>query len=298
MLTEKSYNSLTESTFSNVLGRSIDTFEDYCLRECYFQDYLDLFRGENTRGARKFHDCTEFDCENGHTYFNEYKGAKCLWDLLKEDLKKKIEEFPELKEKLQKGFPKIKYILIAEAPTHSTYFYNPNHIEKTPYFYAVANAFCIKTSHTKKAMTSKYELVENKEIILIILALQGVLLLDLFPFVLGKISSKQRHRFNTLNIPDDYWQGGTNPYSIKSRLAVLRGEYILHSEIKACFIAPNIISHHIANNICNTGILSKLDLMIKCSIAGPLRCSSKPIYDSCACSKSGFPNDSRIKFAL
>ena len=52
MLTEKQYIELWGTYFSNITNQNCPDFEQYIIRENMLEDYLDLFRGINTRDQR------------------------------------------------------------------------------------------------------------------------------------------------------------------------------------------------------------------------------------------------------
>ena len=272
MLTEKEYYDLWNGTFSPLFGGAPnppdDTYADYCIRECYFQDYLDLFRGKNTRGTieRQLSDGTILPCDpNDHTYFkepangSEINHEECLWYILSEKIQKELEEIKDqiLLEKLKKEFPKIEYILIAEAPAKqvkkiadlkkkdqakiggkrypniinfNTYFYDPNQLKPTHYFSAPYKALVNKTSNHTSDIEKKIELIEY--------AIEGALLLDLFPFAI-KYDSNLRNNIVSGEIHFNFWENRANSYSIKNRTDNLSS--ILSDELIGCFIGPPAI---------------------------------------------------------
>jgi hypothetical protein len=92
MLLEKQYKELWGTHFSGIT--TCPSYNEYIIRENMLEDYLDLFRGRNTREDRAIRP-TNWYYE--HPFFDE-KGNSIL------------------KEK-----PCIKYILIAEACTSSNW---------------------------------------------------------------------------------------------------------------------------------------------------------------------------------
>lgn len=182
---------------------------------------------------------------------------------------------------------KIKYILVAEAPpTGNTYFYNFNHLYKTPYFNAVCKAFEIPI---EKPLTK-----ESKEDALRELAKKGVILLDLFPFALNY--SKLRKKLLGSGITKNFWDGDI--YSIKTQISTLCP--YLDSEWDLCLIAPPTVSCHIVGTYdaisispCTNGIHD--NTTFKAIFAHKKRgCDLKKV----ASDTSGNPNTELIKVAF
>jgi hypothetical protein len=174
MLNENQYNELWNDHFAPIIpaGTIMPPYIEYAIRERMFQDYLDIFRGENTR-------VEGYGMPYLHPFFNP-------------------DGTPKLKEK-----PCIKYIMIGEcaAPlnpiipvlgncaipngdTNNTYFYNILHLGFTQYLNAPRLAF---------GCPDYGPCPENKIETLLCLASKGVLLIDLFPFAIN---------YNGLAIPN------------------------------------------------------------------------------------------------
>ena len=263
MLTKRQYIELWLKDFRSIGIKYTDSYSDYLDRECYFQDYLDLFRGVNTRFPNTVY-TRIFDCPNSHTYLKDptdehnNNPAKCLLNILRDDIKDNINNKSELGKSLQKdGFPKIKYVLIAEAPAKqvkkiadlkkkdqakiggkrypniinfNTYFYDPNQLKPTHYFSAPYKALVNKTSNHTSDIEKKIELIEY--------AIEGALLLDLFPFAI-KYDSNLRNNIVSGEIHFNFWENRANSYSIKNRTDNLSS--ILSDELIGCFIGPPAI---------------------------------------------------------
>jgi len=148
MLTLTEYEHLWQAHFFGIVPAGV-IMPDYCEylnREHMVEDYLDIFRGINTRASRAIQPCHGWYYP--HPFFDK-----------------------EGKGKIEK--PCIKYIMIGEAArpdTAGTYFYNINHANRTDYFSAPCNAFSVVNG--------------PKTDRLIDLASKGVVLLDIFPFAL------------------------------------------------------------------------------------------------------------------
>ena len=129
-------------------------YADYLSRENFLEDYLDIFRGRDTRATRGL--------PGPHPFYAQLRDP----------------EFVK---------PKIAYILIGEAAHSSsaTFFYNPNHNNPTNWLGAPLEAFGCGGSYP----TNRNEKIEA----LFALAMKGFLLLDLYPFALAyskKIAGK------------------------------------------------------------------------------------------------------------
>ena len=129
-------------------------YADYLSRENFLEDYLDIFRGRDTRATRGL--------PGPHPFHAQLRDP----------------EFVK---------PKIAYILIGEAAHSSsaTFFYNPNHNNPTNWLGAPLEAFGCGGSYP----TNRNEKIEA----LFALAMKGFLLLDLYPFALAyskKIAGK------------------------------------------------------------------------------------------------------------
>jgi hypothetical protein len=230
MLTAIQYNNLWTLPAPNGFGLPAATIPDYnyyVIREHMFEDYLDIFRGMDTRAAR----LAAFPVA-GMPYpanpFTPYINAIANGEKTK---------------------PCIKYILIAEAAPplnprvltaavldpNNSYFYSTIDIKSTGYFSAPVTAFGIAGV--------------NKLDKLVQLALAGVILVDIFPFATSYNSiRKDLINYGTLN---EFFYGvmGT-PESLIARIGAL-SIFFCNTESfpTATFIAPPKISHHLADNM-------------------------------------------------
>ena len=228
MLSFKEYNDLWTTAAPNGFGQTIapPSYNEYVIRENQLQDYLDIFRGSNTREVRPV--------PNGGWYYDH------PFDLMIQ---------------IKDGNPpKIKFIMIAEAAPElkpssidvnrndnkNTYFFNTKHIKPTPYFSAPCKAFGV-------GGINKVEKLWN-------LASKGVLLLDLFPFAIA-YDTRFRNKLNdteTTNYFLGYDDGA--PDNIGHRINAIRDEKLLDEEknrdmVKLALIGPPAISHFIAIGI-------------------------------------------------
>jgi hypothetical protein len=211
MLTITEYTNLWTYPAPNGFAQPMATLPDYnyyVIRENQYQDYLDIFRGHNTRGVRI--------APHGGWYYNHpfFNDNGLVYEYTVEN-------------------PQIQYFLIGEAArplgVNNTYFYDINH-GTSDYFTAPCSAFNVG--------------VATKAIRLFNLAMQGVVLIDIFPFAVS-YSTDFRNFLNDNDITENFWSG--LPQSVGDRIAVLQN-LVVHNP-KLALIAPPLISHHIAEGI-------------------------------------------------
>ena len=216
MLTITEYNVLWETHFSHITTQACPSYNDYIIRENMLEDYLDLFRGRNTRNQRAI---TPTNWHYKHPFF-DVKGNSML------------------KEK-----PCIKYILIAEAAPQVIgnvikYIYNIN-IAGGTYLTAPLKAFNTNNVDNLNPIERLLELARN-----------GVLLIDLFPFALNYNKIREHENFNQLCI--NFFSNLNNVNSLINRVSELQIERIIDNidtinKVNAAIIAPPKTSHAIAN---------------------------------------------------
>ncbi|MCX6230846.1 MAG: hypothetical protein NTZ33_04825 [Bacteroidetes bacterium] len=217
MLTLAEYNGLWEDNFAPIVGGIlIPDYYQYIIRENMFEDYLDIFRGFNSRNNRVNQPIHWY---YDHPFINNNGNLK-----------------------LSK-VPKIKYILIAEAAPKNievdtiTYIYNAN-IQGGGYITAPLRAFTINPI----GMNSISRLLN--------LASNGVLILDLFPFAI-KYTTDLRNLLNKVGVTLSFFNNPNNIYCITNRIVSIHRGGLFAMDFKninpnACLIAPPIISHKIA----------------------------------------------------
>ena len=129
-------------------------YADYLSRENFFEDYLDIFRGHDTRATRGLTGPHPFHAQLSDPDFVA---------------------------------PKIAYVLIGEAANSRspTFFYDPTHLKSTNWLRSPLDAFGSGIAYPK---------TPSKKIgALFALAMKGFLLLDLYPFAIDysiKISGR------------------------------------------------------------------------------------------------------------
>jgi hypothetical protein len=193
-------------------------YADYVIRENMLEDYLDIFRGINTRHTRPIIPFGD-DWYYPHPFFNADGSTK-------------------LKEK-----PCIKYVLIAEAPPQVNggvinYIYNL-HLAGGAYITAPLKAFGINPNGMNKL---------NR---LINLANQGVLIIDIFPFAINY--NRFRNDINLAGITLDFFNNFLNLYSIAFRINNIQNlfcyDFKKDNRLNAALIGPPITSLFIADYI-------------------------------------------------
>ena len=227
MLTRREYEDLWETHFTNVGIRKNSKEDDnpnncptdycdYLIREHMFEDYLDIFRGRDTRAIRHIQLCEERYYD--HPYF---KNNVCIIDK-----------------------PSLKYIMIGEAAPSSgvTYFYNINHLDSTSWLSAPINAFY--KAKLSKISYVKPKKIDDKKKLLVELAIQGYLLIDLFPFSL-KYTGTIRKNLNTTGASVFFYERLQK--KIDDILLDLKQEP--STDIKVAFSGPPTVHYHLAENI-------------------------------------------------
>lgn len=265
MLSPAQYNDLWTLPAPNGFGQSltiIPNYDYYLIREQMFEDYLDLFRGVDTRAARLAANPVEMP------YNHPFQHT------LKQIENKEFEK------------PCIKYILIAEAAplfnprrltsfgldTNNSYFYSIIDKKGTNYFKAPITAFGIAG-----ALTKTEKLIE--------LAKAGVILVDIFPFAIN-YDPPFRHILIATGILREFWDGVMNPYSLKLRLKNLDPYFCIAAPPRAALVAPPKISHDLADNMSTglypliPGIRFNLSLNQFGSMGGPLVAGTPPAKKS------------------
>lgn len=136
-------------------------YVDYLSRENFLEDYLDIFRGRDTRAARGLAGSHPFHAQLSDPDFVA---------------------------------PKIAYVLIGEAANSlsPTFFYNPDHTKRTNWLGGPLEAFGLGIAYPKTP--------KEKIDALFALAMKGFLLLDLYPFAID-YSQKMAGRTLRSHIP-------------------------------------------------------------------------------------------------
>ena len=244
MLTSAEYDRLWKEIipigFQSNLPVSGDNYSAFCDRENMLQDYLDIFRGVNSRGVPSLRPFPSQNNPSPHPFFNQNRTS----------IKR---------QESSNGSYRIKYILIGEAPPNNgiNYFYDTTAITGQSYLFEIFNAEYggkgpgfVLTSPLTSAL---------KIDALIDLANRGVLLLDLFPFATDyTLRGITRNNLVIIGITSSFWCSNVNPYNLIDRILNLYNTnnkiFVQDLEVQIGFIAPPTISHFIAANI-NSGLL-------------------------------------------
>jgi len=237
MLTIAEYEDLWTAAPPRGFGkhiRDIPSYDRYIEREHMLADYIDIFRGFNSRGDRTVRPIA-FPVE-----LEQYPHP--FGELIEQNLNP----------------PSIRYILIAEAApprfppvfkydrrglilgdTSNSYFYDVMAIKSTDYFTAPLTAFGILTVG-RASSTRKRDMLYQ-------LALKGVVLLDLFPFAI-KYDRMLRLMLRNTFVLEHFYSAAAH-YSLISRITSLTRLFSTIEPRRSALIAPPIISHAIADNI-------------------------------------------------
>jgi hypothetical protein len=216
-------NAMNEGGFEQPLDpcHCLPCYQDYVIRENQLQDYLDIFRRRNTRTERE---------ENNTAPIGGWYYEHPFENYLRGELR------PISKIMIAEAAPPLSPIVLTGInDRNNSYFYDITHTGTTGYFTEPCQAFDIRNG--------------NKNLNLYNLALNGVLLLDLFPFAVS-YSTKFRRRLVANNVHAFFWQGA--PESIENRITALRDEDLLsanENEPKLALLAPHTISNAIALRI-------------------------------------------------
>lgn len=231
MLTEVEYEDLWNLHFDPIVPAAtfMPPYADYVIRENMFEDYLDIFRGVNTRGARDL-------APEEHPFFNA--------------------DGPKLKTK-----PCIKYLLIAEACPELgvNYFYDITMIQGQGYLKAAYDA--TYNGLGPAIPWAPLHHPTDKINKLLDLALRGVLLVDIFPFAidyntnvhhLGFMQPLREVLINT-GITNSFFNDAANLYAVTNRVTEIIEEGLTCVDFKngtnSVLIAPTKISYHLAHQI-------------------------------------------------
>jgi len=237
MLTLPDYNALlshsinTIDSFATITGIAIPAHAEhaeYVIHENMFEDYLDIFRGMNTRGNPHIRPEVPPDWYYDHPFFNA-DGTSILVNK-----------------------PCIKYILIGEACPEfgANYFYNLHELGNPGYLRAAYNS---EYNGVGPAIpwTPLHNPI-NKLNKLLDLASRGVLLIDLFPVALT-YNPAIRHDLNTAGITDYFFNDIHNLFSLTNRINNIDIHGLccedFNDRTNSVFVAPTLISYHLATNV-------------------------------------------------
>lgn len=229
MLTKKQFDDLL-GEFKKALPKgTIPDYNEYVESENKFEDYLDIFRGINTRMERS--GSSNIKWYYDHPFFN---GDKL---------------------KLEKK-PCIRYVMIGEArpkpnepvinncggDENNTYFYNVTHVKNTRWLSEPCRAF--------NTLLTRPSCPNQKAALLLDLASKGYVLVDLFPFAIT-FTSSIRKKMNDLGITNFFYSNYLDP--ILTALCKLT----CHDEKKpiVAFSGSAITHHYLMHQIAN-GILT------------------------------------------
>lgn len=227
MLTETEYNDLWTYSPNRIgsfrtLGVAQPLYNEYVIRENMFEDYLDIFRGRNTRGDRQN---VPNDWYYEHPFFNAY-GSLILDNI-----------------------PCIRYVLIGEAAPkkkdandlimelhqYLTYIYNEEIPGGGQYITSILNAFNVKKIDGMETKKRLLKMAEN-----------GVILFDLFPFAF-KYTSAVREILNENGITEYFFNSCLE--RIQTLIVEMNGQAEPEQPYRSAFVTPPKICNYLTDNI-------------------------------------------------
>lgn len=223
MLTNAQYVNLWNVHFLPIVpaGTAMPLYDEYIIRENMFQDYLDIFRGINTRGNIAIRPEEPAIWYYEHPFFNAI-GTPLL-----------------------RNTPCINNVFIAEAPPQVNggvikYVYNLQ-LAGGAYITAPLQAFDINTN----GMPTIDRLIN--------LAQLGILIIDIFSFAINY--NDIRVDLNILGSTLDFFNNLHNPYSIENRINEIQiqglfcNNFNVNDRLNTVFIAPPQTSILLANYV-------------------------------------------------
>lgn len=223
MLNKNEYINLWESHFNEITNQNLPDFQQYLIRENMLEDYLDIFRGINTRAERA-------NTLNNNWYYEHpfFNGNESI-----------------LNEK-----PLIRYVLIGEAAPKVNndiikYIYNIS-LSGGAYITAPLKAFNVNNVNNLNPIERLLALANN-----------GVLLIDLFPFATDYNNLRQNENFTQICI--DFFDNINNNYSLMNRINRFRQEGLcieinIFDDVNTAIIAPPVTSNSIAIHALNNEV--------------------------------------------
>ena len=185
---------------------TIPPYADYLSRENFLEDYLDIFRGRDTRAARGLAGPHPFHAQLSDPLFVA---------------------------------PKIAYVLIGEAANSlsPTFFYNPAHLRPTNWLRSPLEAFGLGRPYPITP-TAKIEA-------LFALAMEGFLLLDLYPFAIDYSQKISGRTLRSLIHYIPFWE------QLVDRINDLSAEELVQEDCLLAFSGPASTHHQIAAQLHN-----------------------------------------------
>ncbi|MEI7509077.1 MAG: hypothetical protein WCJ62_06390, partial [Flavobacterium sp.] len=222
------HNPLGMGSFATITGIAAPPpYADYVIRENMFEDYLDIFRGINTRHHRPM---PAGGWYYEHPFFN-------------------ADGTPILNKK-----PCIKYLLIAEACPELG----------VNYFYDITMIMILGQGYLNAAYNATYNGLgpaipwaplhnpADKFNKLLDLASRGVLLIDIFPFAIN-YTTALRHNLANNHITNLFFNNVANLYSVTNRVTeIIENGLVCENFLEgtnSVFIAPTVTSYRLAHQI-------------------------------------------------
>jgi len=228
-MTRTEFNDQWNRNFAPLTSEAMPSYDELQISERMLEDYLDIFRGYNSREGENIMPYPHPFCDSNGKPLLEKK--PCIKFILIGEVR------------LYPNKPSWNTCKPISGDINNTYVYDIRHVANTPYLNALKDAWICP--EYKPCPTNKIET-------LLCLASKGVLLLDLFPFALKTFKTKVkgtkfRDNLNKKNITRNYWDSPLNPYSIFNRL--VRIESLICKDWDLTLVAPCTISEFIVNPI-------------------------------------------------
>ena len=263
------YTDLWNQSFAPLTNETIPSYEEFVISERMFEDYLDIFRGFNSR-------TDDLNMPYPHPFFdnegNSLLGIKpCIKYILIGEARPKCKE-PQLNE--------------CNGDEANTYFYNIQHVGMTPW---------LNAPRLNWGCPPFWPCPNNKVQTLLCLASNGVILMDIFPFAIpyGPI----RPKLNSGGTTKKFWDSSSNPYSVANRINAIKD--LLCNDWDLSLIAPCIISEHIINPAnaltpIATTPAGQHQKQFRTTIVDTTRCSLGADWRKVAVSSAGSPTQNLI----
>ena len=273
-MTRTEFNHQWNRDFAPITTQAIPNYNEFLISERMLEDYLDIFRGYNSRKGN-------LNMSYDHPFFDE-------------------NENPLFGEK-----PYIRYILVGEArPSPKKSVYNkcrptPGD-EKNGYFYDIRHINSwqpwLSAPRINWDCPPFRPCPNNKIQTLLRLASKGVLLLDLFPYAIS-YSTKLRKTLNINGTTKSFWDNPTNPFNLKDRIQRIGN--LLCNDWDLSLVAPCIISGHIINPINGFSPIAVIPAglhpaQFRTLMPNPKRCSLGADWRKVAVSSAGAPTSDLI----
>lgn len=267
-MTRTEFNDHWNRDFAPLTAEAMPSYDEFKISERMLEDYLDIFRGYNSREGENIMPYPHpFFDDNGNSLFEK---KPCIKYILLGEVR------PPLKPPILSSCAPI------NGDRNNSFFYDIRHVKPTqPWLSAPRlNWGCPLFTPCSN----------NKIDTLLCLAINGVILLDIFPFATS-ITSALRQNLNVTGVTRSYWDNPMNIYNIQDRVRGLSP--LLCKEWDLTMVAPCIISEHIVNPINGFPTLASVPVGIHPAtfrdiLPDPTRCIRANNWRKVAISSAGF----------